>query len=58
MNAVGRNKRDAAKMLLRAGADVRMRNNDGETVFDIARECDMKQMLEVLKHHQQVSGIF
>ena len=56
MKAVYHDKRDAAKMLLRAGADVWTKDNDGDTVFDIAR--DKKEMLEILKQHQQVSGIF
>ena len=54
--AVMHDKRDAAKMLLRAGADVRAKNNNGFTVFDYAR--DNEEMLEILKQHQQVSGKF
>ena len=56
MNAVKYDKRDVAKMLLRAGADVRKMNNYGRTVFDVAR--NNKEMLEILEQHQQVSGIF
>ena len=58
MFAVTFDSRDAAKMLLRAGADVRKKNNNGHTVFDIAREYNHKKMLEILKKHKQVSGIF
>ena len=58
MRAVWNNSRDAVKMLLRAGADVRKKNCNGDTVFDIAREWDNKEMLEILEQHQQVSGIF
>ena len=56
MHAVYNDKRDAAKLLLRAGADVRTKDNNGHTVFDIARGD--KEMLKILKQHQQVSGIF
>ena len=56
MLAVRNDKRDAAKILLRSGADVRKKNNRNRTVFDIARY--KKEMLEILKQHQQVSGIF
>ena len=56
MLAVMRDNIDAAKMLVRAGADVRMKNSSGRTVFDFAR--DDKEMLEILEQHQQVSGIF
>ena len=56
MKAVYGDKRDTAKMLLRAGADVRIEDNYGNTVFDWAR--GKKEMLEILEQHQQVSGIF
>ena len=56
MYAVMFDKRDAAKMLVRAGADVRPKNKRDRTVFDMAR--DNKKMLKILKQHQQVSGIF
>ena len=56
MMAVLNDRRDVAKILLRAGADVRKKNINGRTVFDIAR--DNKVMLEILEQHQQVSGIF
>ena len=56
MFAVVKDSRDVAKMLLRAGADVRTKDSDGRTVFDYAR--DKKEMLEILNQHQQVSGIF
>ena len=55
MVAVDYDNIDAAKMLLRAGADVRTNNKNDSTVFDIARS---EEMLEILKQHQQVSGIF
>ena len=58
MWAVICDKRDAAKMLLRAGADVRTKNVRGHTVFDYARKFNYKEMLEILEQHQQVSGIF
>ena len=58
MWAVDRDSRDVAKMLLRAGADVRKKNKKGRTVFDIARIRNKKEMLEILEQHQQVSGIF
>ena len=58
MWAVRIDKRDAAKMLLQAGADVRPKNNDDETVFDIAHMYKYEEMLKILKQHQQVSGIF
>ena len=52
--------RDVVKMLLRAGADVRKKNNaDGRTVFDYARNNNNNEdMLKILEQHQQVSGIF
>ena len=56
MRAVNWDNRDAAKMLLRAGADVRKKDNRGRTVFDLARNNE--EMLEILNQHQQVSGIF
>ena len=56
MRAVVWNNRDAAKMLLRAGADVRKKSKGGDTVFDVARNNE--QMLKILNQHQQVSGIF
>ena len=58
MYAVANDRRDAVKMLLRAGADVRTKDEDGLTVFDIARKYNKKEMLEILEQHQQVSGIF
>ena len=58
MGAVLNDNRDAAKMLLRAGADVRTKDSDGDTVFDIARNEGHEEMLEILEQHQQVSGIF
>ena len=57
MSAVRWDSRDAAKMLLRAGADVRTKDKDGDTVFDFARLNNKEEMLELLKQHQQVSGI-
>ena len=57
MSAVWCDSRDAAKMLLRAGADVRTKDKDGDTVFDFARLNNKEEMLELLKQHQQVSGI-
>ena len=56
--AVMCDKRDAMKMLLRAGADVRKKDKDGRTVLDWARMLNKKEMLEILEQHQQVSGIF
>ena len=57
MFAVMNDSRDAAKMLLRAGADVWMKEGSS-TVFDIARVNNNIKMLEILEQHQQVSGIF
>ena len=54
--AVMYDSRDAAKILLRAGADVRLKNH--RSVFDIARARNNEEILEILKQHQQVSGIF
>ena len=56
MWAVTRDSRDVANMLLRAGADLRKKNIRDQTVFDLARGND--EMLEILKQHQQVIGIF
>ena len=56
MDAVYMDKIDAAKMLVRAGADVRKKDKDRRTVFHYAR--NKKDMLEILEQHQQVSGIF
>ena len=58
MMAVMNDRRDAVKMLLRAGADVRKKDDNGSTVFDFAHGDNRKEMLEILKQHQQVSGIF
>ena len=59
MWAAMNNKTDDVMMLVQEGADVRWRNKfDGLTVFDHARVRDNEEMLEVLKQHQQVSGIF
>ena len=58
MWAVIRDIRDAAKILVRAGADVRKKDDDGDTVFDIARYNNYEEMLEILEQYQQVSGIF
>ena len=58
MYAVMNDRRDAAKMLLRAGADVRKKDDGGYTVFDHARILDDEEMMKILKQHQQVSGIF
>ena len=58
MWAVCEDRRDAAKMLLRAGADVWKEDEDGNTVFGYAREYNREKMLEILEQHQQVSGIF
>ena len=57
MYAVFNDRRDAANMLLRVGADVWTKDNEGRTVFDFAHQND-KEMLEILEQHQQVSGIF
>ena len=56
MMAVLYDSRDAVKMLLRAGADVRTKDKNGRTVFYYAH--NKKEMLEILEQHQQVSGIF
>ena len=56
MNAVYGDNIDAANMLVRAGADVRTRNDDGDTAFDYAGYNE--EMMEILNQHQQVSGIF
>ena len=56
--AVWKDRRDIAKMLLRAGADVRKKDKDGRTVFDWARRWNRKEMLKILEQYQQVSGIF
>ena len=56
MIAVRYDKIEAAKMLLRAGADVRTKDRNDRTLFDYA--CNNKEMLKILKQHQQVSGIF
>ena len=58
MYAVRGDSIDAAKILVRAGADVRTKDNEGRTVFDEARNKKHKKMLKILKQHQQVSGIF
>ena len=58
MYAVMFDRRDVVKMLLRAGADVRMKNKYGHTVFDLARRYNKKEMLKILEQHRQVSGIF
>ena len=58
MRAVLNDNREVAKILLRAGADVRVKNVNGRTVFDHARLYHLGEMLEILKQHQQVSGIF
>ena len=50
MYAVSIDSRDAVRMLVRAGADVRVKNNNDRTVFDLARHN--KEMLEILKQHQ------
>ena len=52
MWAVLYDSRDAAKILVRAGADVRVKNKWDRTVFDDAR--GNKDMLEILEQHQQV----
>ena len=56
MLAVRSDRGDAAKLLLRAGADVRRKDIDDRTVFDYA--LNNEKMLKILKQHQQVSGIF
>ena len=56
--AVYRDERDVVKILLRAGADVRKKMSNGDTVFDYARGFNYKEILEILEQHQQVSGIF
>ena len=58
MRAVVRDRRDVAKMLLRAGADVRKKHRNGDTVFDMARIEGFEEMMKILNQHQQVSGIF
>ena len=49
MMAVEFDRRDVAKMLLRAGADVRKKCYGNRTVFDMARK---KEMLKILNQHQ------
>ena len=56
MWAVKNRKRDAAKILMEAGANVWRKNNDGNTVFYYAPLTE--GMLEILKQDQQVSGTF
>ena len=56
MYAVRDDNRDTVKMLLRAGAKVRTKTKYDNTVFYFA--IGKKEMLEILKQHQQVSGIF
>ena len=40
---------DAAKVLVRAGSDVRKQANDGHTVFYFARSNNNNKMLEILE---------
>ena len=55
MLAVGWDRRDVAKMLVRAGTDVRKKNNHDRTMSMYARmNNNNKEMLEILKQHQQV----
>ena len=74
MRAVVWNNRDAAKILLRAGADVRKKSKDGAKMLlragaDVRKKSkggdtvfdvarNNEQMLKILNQHQQVSGIF
>ena len=58
MDAVSTDSIDAAKILLRTGADVRKKNKFGWTVFDEAHIRNKKEMLQILNQHQQVRGIF
>ena len=58
MKAVFKNRGDAAKMLMREGADVRAKNNVDKTVFDLARNENHGDMLKILNQHQEASGIF
>ena len=58
MFAVMFDRRDATNMLLQAGADVRAKNRNNDTVFDYARSNGHNKMLEILNQHPQVSGIF
>ena len=55
LRAVYRDRIDATKILLQAGADIRTKNKYNATVFDWAIVNDNKEMMEILKHHQQVS---
>ena len=55
MYAVRNNNRDAAKMFLRAGEDVRAKNMFDHTVFHFAPN---EEMLEILNQLQLVSGMF
>ena len=55
MWAVLNDNRNAAKILVRAGADVRTKDKNDRTVFVMARK---KEMLEILKQHQQVMQYF
>ena len=57
MLAVLFDKRDVAKMLMKAGIDVWAKDEQDHTVFDLARRNGHKEMLEILNQHQQVSGI-
>jgi ankyrin repeat protein len=49
MTAVSHNKIEAVKLLLKNGADVNLRNKDGKTAIDIAREKGFNEILQVLK---------
>ena len=49
MIAVMNDNIDAAKVLVRAGADARMKDNDGRTVFYFARSNNNKKMLEIFE---------
>ena len=55
MWAVMFDRRDATKLLLGAGADIRAKNLSDITVFDRALN---EEMLDLLKQHQQVVEYF
>lgn len=52
-HAYGNNDEDSMKLLLKSGADKNVRNADGVTIMDEAKDADDDSMIELLQSFSQ-----
>jgi len=57
MKAVSFGKQDAVVRLLKAGANTKLTNIDGQTVVDIAKVQKQKKILEILMQYERETDV-